>query len=293
MNAPSTQQRLSLFAPPYRELSPLASVGELAAEHGHSGAVIVWSMAPGYTPSLVEALRTRPPGIPLIGVLPPSGAVTRPAEVFRVVERCRPHSLLPFHAEPDPHDLRTLLRKTPGDLAGALVEYLGWRGLVVDLEMRRLIRRIIEMSSDLQTVSALARGLYISRRALGRRFMNEGLPVPSHWLHFGRVLRAAIRLQAPNANLMQVAFDLGYADGFCLSNQMNRLTGVRPTVAAQRLGWEWFVERWIATELSAGGFDAHQSARLVRRVPAPADPPGRGAEGLSAQRPDRQVTRPA
>ena len=102
-------------------------------------------------------------------------------------------------------------------------------------------------------MSGLSRSLYLSRRALGRRFLTRGLPVPSHWLHFVRILRTALRLQSTEDTLFTIACDLGYPDGFALSNQMRRLTGVRPTSARDCLGWEWLIESWLRQEAENGG----------------------------------------
>lgn len=79
----------------------------------------------------------------------------------------------------------------------------------MDRDTRRLISRTIELAGDIRSVSGLSRSLYLSRRTLGRRFLSRSLPVPSHWLHFGRILRAALRLQSSDDTLFSVACDLG------------------------------------------------------------------------------------
>lgn len=280
-----------LFRPPFRLLVPLRGPRFLDASHGREGAALVWCMGSESSPELVRDLRLRPGGIALVGVLPRAEEVARPQDLFEFVDQCRPHSLLPHHELPNPLDLRTLLAETPGDLPGAVVDYLAWRGLVLDLGLRRTIRRVLELSAELRTVTGVARSLFMSRRALGRRFMKEGLPVPSHWLQFGRVLRAALRLQRPESTLVGVAFDLGYSDGFSLSNQMKRLLGVRPNHASTRLGWEWAVECWIQQEIEEGGFNPALARALSGRTGAagtggaedgagPKDHPHRPARGL-------------
>ena len=143
-------------------------------------------------------------------------------------------------------------------------DYLQWRGINVDIEVRRLIRKTIDLSSELRSVTALARSLYLSRRALGRRFLTNGLPVPSHWLHFGRVLRASLSLQSSGMTLAEAASRFGYPDGFALSNQMQRLVGVRPSDARRYLGWDWLVEAWIHTEAASGGFSSHMWGTLTK-----------------------------
>jgi AraC-like DNA-binding protein len=161
---------------------------------------------------------------------------------------CRPHSILPSLQELDPEELVPVLRRFPSQLSVVVTDYLSWRGLEVDMDTRRLLRRTLQLSGELRTVSGLARALYMSRRALGRRFMTRGLPVPSHWLHFGRVLRGSINLQDPTTNLFTVGCELGYPDGFAFSNQLKRLTGLRPSMMRECFGWEWIVESWLYQE---------------------------------------------
>jgi AraC-like DNA-binding protein len=166
--------------------------------------------------------------------------------------RCRPHSILPYVEDLDPEELVSILRRFPNDFAIEVTEYLSWRGLELDVDTRRLLRKTFELSGELRTVSALARALYMSRRALGRRFLTRGLPVPSHWLHFARILRGSIRLQNPESSLFSVGCDLGYPDGFAFSNQMKRLTGLRPSLMRECFGWEWIVESWLRREARNG-----------------------------------------
>lgn len=256
--------QLYLLRPPYRLMIPISGLTSVQQAGPLYGAGLIWCMGSSLDPDLVRALRRRPGGLPLIIVLPRVEEVERPQDVFRLVDQCRPADILPYHEDPSPLDLQALLARQPGDLPGAVVEYLGWRGLVLDMDLRRTVRRILELSVELKTVSGLARGLYMSRRALGRRFLREGLPVPSHWLQFGRVLRAALRMQMPGTTLMSVAYEHEYPDGFSLSNQMKRLTGLRPSDIAPRLGWEWIVEAWIQEEVRTGGFRADQAQLLIR-----------------------------
>lgn len=272
MEATSRPHHLYLFRPPYTMLVPITGTSGLRrAGSDLAGFALVWCMGSAPDPDLTRSLRRRPGGLPLITVLPKVEEVGRPQDLFGHVDQCRPVSLLPFHESPDLIDLRTLLGTPPTDLPGAIVEYLGWRGLVLDADLRRTIRRILELSGEVRTVSGLARGLYMSRRALGRRFLREGLPVPSHWLQFGRILRVALDLQRPGATLMAVAFDHDFPDGFSLSNQMKRLLGLRPSDVGGKLGWEWIVERWLQAELATGGFRG-DPIRLLGGVHRPGPP---------------------
>jgi hypothetical protein len=76
-------------------------------------------------------------------------------------------------------------------------------------------------------------------------------------------VRACIQLQNLESSLFDVARDLGYPDGFSLSNQLRRLTGVRPSLARDHLGWEWIVERWVEREALGGGFTGDYAALLM------------------------------
>jgi AraC-like DNA-binding protein len=190
--------------------------------------------------------------------------------ILTLMESCRPHSILPYMAELKPSELVAYLRRFPSDLPLEVADYLAWRGVTVDTDTRRLLSRTLELSGELRTVSGLARSLYMSRRALGRRFTTRGLPVPSHWLHFGRILRASVRLQNPGLTLYAVACELGYPDGFALSNQMHRLTRLRPSIMRGCFGWEWIVEAWLRQEAEEGSLSPELRRRLFPQQDRPA-----------------------
>lgn len=294
MKAPLAQPLpLSLFKPPYHSLEPVRWDDRRFVQPISPGTGLVWQLRLGSWSQVFEVVRRRPPGMALIVILPAKVDLDSAPELLRVVEACRPHSILPFHHEPHVEDLTALLRREPEDLSVEVMDYLQWRGINVDIEVRQLIRKTIDLSSELRSITALARSLYLSRRALGRRFLTNGLPVPSHWLHFGRVLRAALRLQTSTITLAEVASRFGYPDGFALSNQMYRLVGVRPSDARRYLGWDWLVEAWIHTETAGGGFssDMHRTlARDIRLAPVPqanADAEETKETGISSRPPPR------
>lgn len=247
MSVPAAQVApFMLLRPPYDALTPLA----LDALRGTPvrGAALIWDLVEGINREALEAASNRPHGMALMVMLPPAERLSSDLPVFEIVESCRPHSILPHHPRHCVDEWSSLLRRLPPDLPSEVVDHLVWTGTRIDQNTRHLLRRILELSAELRTVSALARALYVSRRALGRRMLQRGLPVPSHWLHFGRILRVALKLQDTSANLFSVASSLGYPDGFALSNQMHRLTGVRPSEARAALGWEWLVEAWMTRE---------------------------------------------
>ncbi|TVP43737.1 MAG: AraC family transcriptional regulator [Gemmatimonadales bacterium] len=244
----------SLLAPPYSRLLPLDDQEEFPAHpRGFRGAALVWSLTPGGTDAELERAAARPGGLPLMILLPPSIRILRlRARMMELVEETRPHAILPHHPVPDTEELRFLLAHGPGSMGSDVLDYLRWRGLRLDQDTRQVMGRIATLSEELRTLGAVARGLYMSRRALGRRFHDRGLPAPSRWLQIYRQVRAAQMLQSTGRSLGEIARCLGYPDEFTLSNQMDRMVGVRPSLVRERLGWEWFFESWLRREWDSG-----------------------------------------
>jgi AraC-like DNA-binding protein len=243
----SSPDRFYRFIPPYRRLHRIAGPQEVPDADSTSGSVLIWCMGKGFE-AFVSGAVGRPPGVALALVLPPIRLNVDQGSLLEVAEATRPTCILPYHPQPVAEDIVTLLRHPPDDLPGEVTDFLTWRGLVLSSEGKQLLRHTLGASEDLRSVSGLARSLHLSRRALGRRFAESGLPVPSHCLHFGRLLQCHVRAQASAESFAQVALCCGYPDGFSMSNQMNRMLGLRPTVATGRLGWEWMVELWIRRE---------------------------------------------
>jgi len=264
---PRHAQTYQILAYPYARFHHITLSAEELRIHGRDpGSALVWSMGESSVdPAHMLLLRRRPGGLALVVIL--SHEVAGMAEVGagRELQHLRPQGILPFHPEPEPSLCAQVLRRPPLDLAADVVDYLRWRGLCISRDTSRLVRRILDLSGELRSIASVSRSLYLSRRALGRRLTLEGLPVPSHWLQLGRLLRVAVRLQNSEVTVSSVAFELGYPDGFSLSNQMERLTGHRPSEVRRRLGWEWLVEAWLRREAGGGRFS-------FPSVPA-ADPP--------------------
>jgi AraC-like DNA-binding protein len=264
---PSTP--LSLLVSPYTALKDIAGgKAQLKAEGRHPGSLLLWQLADGIRSQDIPVVRDRPGGLPLIVVLPAPSDFPPEGTLSRLMSLCRPQGILPYHDTVSVEELVWVLTRPPEDLPVEVTEYLVWRGIRIDRETARLIRKTVELSTDLRSISSLARSLYLSRRALGRRFLSRGLPVPSHWLHFARLLRVAIRLQNSGESIVSVGFELGYSDGFSLSNQMMRLIGFRPSDVRAYLGWEWILEAWLRREAETGGL-APEYTREILSEPVP------------------------
>ena len=243
-----------LFGPPYRHLQAVDRADFVQPREG--GWAMLWNLGREGWREGKKAASGRLAGISLVIILPSGDDQLSVLRILRVIEQTRPQAVIPYHRVPNSGEIASVMRRPPTSLASCVTEYLEWRGISLDPVTRNVIRRTVELSDRVQTITALAKNLYMSRRALGRRLTNQGLPVPSHWLQISRILRATIKLQNSDASLFRVATALGYPDGFSLSNQMSRLLGVRPLEARERLGWEWLFETWLVREAQRGTISA-------------------------------------
>lgn len=247
----TTSSGLALFRPPYEELTPISvcALDDLDDVGSWKGCAILWLL--GAQPDRAdcfEALRCKPLGLPLVVLLPPPTEIADAVNVLPLLRHLGPRIILPRALIDMPYRLRQILSAPPRSLPVALTDYLVRRGL---LRSRRVVReflRIVELAPETRSISSLSKRMYTSRRTLGRHFLGTGMPVPSHCLHFARLLHVAIQLQSDDAAVFRVASRLGYSDGFTMSNQMKRLTGYRPSQVRELLGWEWLVEAWLAKE---------------------------------------------
>lgn len=277
---PSSATALSLLSSPYRALQPLEwNWKETRARLKAPGTALVWNLGRCDRKEDRRVVNDRPGGTALILILPPAARLKPNEKILHIIQTARPNGILPHHEVPHVDDLAQVLRRPPTDLAGDITEYLAWRGFRISREARQLVRKTVELSAELRSITALARSMYLSRRALGRRFDAEGLPVPSHWLHFCRLLRVALRLQNTEESVVTSGFRFGYTDGFSLSNQMYRMTGFRPSEARKYLGWEWFLEAWLRREAERGGLRPHGAAAALADEATPPDPPSLGKPG--------------
>ena len=259
-----------LLGPPYRHLQPVNLADPAQPREG--GWSMTWNLGHERWRDGEKLVTDRLAGIPLVIILPEGNERLSVLRILRLIERTRPQVVLPHHKAPRPREIASVVRRPPTSLASSVTDYLEWRGIPLDPGTRNIVRRTLELSDRVQTITALARNLYMSRRALGRRLLSQELPVPSHWLQIARILRVTIKIQNSDASLFSIATSLGYPDGFSLSNQMKRLCGIRPLEARQRLGWEWLFETWLAREAGRGTLaERFWRSRPSMFVPSPPD----------------------
>ncbi|MEJ2187093.1 MAG: helix-turn-helix domain-containing protein [Gemmatimonadota bacterium] len=247
----TTSQGLHLFRPPYQSVRPIP-VEWLPGPDMPRGEAVVWCMR-GTVQSMDEcsALEERRHGVPLIVILPPPVEIAGVRDCLRRIDQLRPKGVLP-HVDIDAVGaLRSVLYAPPVRVGQSLAGYLTGRGFLNDDTIRGYVSQIFDAAPQVRSVSKLSSMLCMSRRTLGRHFATAGLPVPSHWLQFARLLHAVFQLQHNGPSVFHVACRLGYPDGFTMSNQMKRVLGIRPSEIRGVLGWEWIVERWLRRERCA------------------------------------------
>jgi AraC-like DNA-binding protein len=247
-HAVTIRSSLSTFAPPYTRFEPraIAPFGEVSSWRGSA---VVWRLQDGVAQAAEFTwLRDRPRGLPLIVLLPPPEEVIRTLPLLPRLRDLGARAVLPDGALGTPERTRQLLSSPPLNIADAVTSYLTERGMLASRKLHGEVHRILELSTEVQSISGLARRMYTSRRTLGRHFSSEGVPVPSHWLQFGRLLHVCLQLQMKDATIFRVAHRARYPDGFTMSNQMKRVLGIRPSEASALIGWVWIVESWLDVE---------------------------------------------
>jgi AraC-like DNA-binding protein len=242
---------LCLFAPPYDQLLPCGPevIRELRDVEEWKGCALVWQLTgQAYQMEQYELLRHKAHGLPLLVLLPPPAEIRSILDMLPVVRLLAPRVILPYGLLDSTYRLRQVLALAPRSLAAVVTDHLVRRGLLRTKKGVREFQRIMELAPETTSIAMLSRRMYTSRRTLGRHFIATGMPVPSHCLHFGRLLNVASHLQRDDVAVFRVAARFGYPDGFTLSNQMKRLIGHRPSEVRELLGWEWIVEAWLKQE---------------------------------------------
>lgn len=241
---------LSLVLPPYQAFTGIEEI----ARCPERGVALLWLVSDASGQRVeYEWLLRRPAGVALVIKLPPPGEVARALPLLREANVLRPRGVLPNSGVSGLEALRLLLGSAPRDLPGMAVGHFTQQGILRNQKVRGLVRRMFEMAPVVPSITRLSRKMYTTRRTLGRLFEAEGLPVPSHWLQFARLLCVAALIQErQNLPIFKAATHVGYPDGFTMSNQMKRLIGCRPSDVRENLGLSWILEEWIRRERDAG-----------------------------------------
>lgn len=223
------------------------------------GECVVWFLRAGSSILDLEAVQSIREGRALVVILPPAEEILQVRSVLPLIADMGPHGVLPAGRLATPEHIQALLQIPPRDLAGRIVDYLTFRRVLRPGEMRREIRKVLELAREVTSIAALSRRLYMSRRTLGRHLEAHGLPVPSHWLQFGRLMYVANHLQCGSTAAFRIAMANGYPDGFTMSNQMRRMLGIRPSELREYLGLEWMIDAWLEYERGLSASEGNDS----------------------------------
>ena len=241
---------LSLVLPPYQVFTGIHEI----AVCPERGVALLWTVLDATTQQAeYEWLLRRPPSIALVIMLPPPGRIEAALPLLREAGALRPRGVLPNSGVSGPEALRLLLGSAPRDLPGMAVGHFTNEGILRNQKVRALVHRMFDMAPVIPSITRLSRKMYTTRRTLGRLFESEGLPVPSHWLQLARLVCVSALIQErQELPIFKAATQVGYPDGFTMSNQMKRLIGCRPSDVRENLGLTWILEEWIKRERVAG-----------------------------------------
>src|SRR5690606_25539133 len=128
-----------------------------------------------------------------------------------------------------------------GDLGRAIVRFMIELGVIFE-DQEEAAYRLFRAAVLHRRVDRLATSLRLSRRTLGRAVNRIGSPTASDFIQLAQMFRVLLTCQrVDDAPIGMVAKEARYSDGFTLSNQMHRVTGIRPTTARTLSEWRPFV----------------------------------------------------
>jgi AraC-like DNA-binding protein len=97
-------------------------------------------------------------------------------------------------------------------------------------EFRGFARRILEYPVRYPTLSEMAGIVDMSAGALKGRFRRRGLPSPSHYVRWFRVLAAARILSEPGVTTLAASFRMGFSSDGNFCRWVQATTGLSPSV---------------------------------------------------------------
>jgi AraC-like DNA-binding protein len=244
---------MALMAPPYddpRRVTP-ASLERTVLPPGAMLALAVscprrdWELLPTWLPRLRAAY----PVLPVVLAVDRQRA-NEMLHLARRAGRLRVRAVV-VRDSPCIDTLRDILTE-PEELAADVTEWLGLCGLRLSPALAHLIQQMFAQAHHVDEVTELLRRMGESETSARFRLRKKRLPSPRRWFQAARALRIALRVQArPGTSLMEIAFELGYADHSAISQIVQRTFGLRPNKLRGTLGWEWLLDRWLTLERAA------------------------------------------
>lgn len=244
---------VALLAPPY-DHAQRTTPANLARGGFPAGSLLAlnvhcprrdWELLPVWLPRL----RTAFPTLPVVLTVDPQRA-NEMLGLARRAGRLRVRAVL-VRGGPIADTLRPILTE-PEELAADVTEWMTLSGMRLSPALAHLIEQVFAHAEKVEDVAELLRRVGESETSVRFRLRKKRLPSPRRWLQAARALRIALRVQArPATSLMEIAFEMGYADHSAISQLVQRTFGLRPNKLRGTLGWEWLLHRWLTLEQTA------------------------------------------
>jgi AraC-like DNA-binding protein len=136
-------------------------------------------------------------------------------------------------------------------------------GAQLPTSLRGFARRVMEFPSHYDDLQPIARACGVTRGALKARFRRRGLPSPSVYLRWFRMMAVSYALSDRTATVAQVASRMGFTSDGNLCRAMRSLTRQTPTEVRTVYGWNRLLIRFAWTHLGAEAVDAwHEMGEL-------------------------------
>jgi len=157
------------------------------------------------------------------------------------------------------HRLRDLVEREAGESSWVdrtLGELGRAAGTPLPPQLRGFARRVMEFPSHYNDLHPLAEACGFTRGALKARFRRRGLPSPSTYLRWFRLMSVAYALSDRSATVAQVANRLGYTSDGNLCRAMLALTRMTTSEVRSLPGWNRLLISFAWTHLGSTELEA-------------------------------------
>ena len=119
----------------------------------------------------------------------------------------------------------------------ALADLARAAGKRLPLPARAFARRVLEFPVHYTSLHAVADGCGLSRGALKAKFRRRGLPSPSTYLRWFRLMAVSQLLSDRSITVSHAARRIGFTSNGNLCRMMDTVCGMTPTDARTKQGW--------------------------------------------------------
>ena len=134
----------------------------------------------------------------------------------------------------------------------ALADLARAAGARLPVPLRTMGRRVMEFPVHYADLHGLSESTGMSRGALKARFRRRGLPSPSHYVRWFRVLAAAQILSDRSVTTLEAAHRLGFTTGGNFCRTVKSVTGCTSSEIRSVLGWNRLLVTFAWRSLGPG-----------------------------------------